>query len=192
MLALGASDLADKETDPFMARELSCAAMSHRVQAISALNAGISAGLTRFEQGNAMLATCFALLFQSVLLSDGLAEYMTFIRGTVAVGIQMGMKGMRVVFDQLFHGRQLEIVDPAITKAPLVAPHLVRAALRSLEKVAPLCKSEVEIKVYGMLLTTARALVTSSRDGEPSNILIHCSKPVPALNLTFSHDDANI
>ncbi|RDL38002.1 uncharacterized protein BP5553_05435 [Venustampulla echinocandica] len=164
MLALGASDLADHETDPSKASELKCAAMSHRVQAISSLNAGISAGLTRFEQGNAMLATCFALLFQSVLLSDGLAEYMTFIRGTVAVGIQMGMKGMHVLFDRLFHGREMEIVDPLITKAPLITPHLARAAIRSLEKVGPLCKSVVEVKLYGMLLTTARALVTSSRD----------------------------
>ncbi|TVY40685.1 hypothetical protein LOCC1_G007685 [Lachnellula occidentalis] len=49
-------------------------------------------------------------------------------------------------------------------QASSVDPVLVRAALRSPDEVALLCRTELEKGVYGMLLGTERALVTSSRD----------------------------
>jgi hypothetical protein len=163
MLALAASELAEQHPE---SSQLSCTAMSHRVKAIGALNTAISSGMTHFEQGNAMLATCFTMIFQSVLIEDGLAEYLTFIRGTIVVGIQMGIKKMHILFDRLFGDRDLESIDPKMKAASLIEPELVRIAIRSLEKIAPLCKSRLEIEVYGMLLSIARALVTSSRDGK--------------------------
>jgi hypothetical protein len=169
MLALSAQDLASVDKDPVTSKELTCRAMSYRVSAIASLNAAISRGLTRFEQGNAMLATCFALLFQSVYMDDGLAEYMTFIRGTVAVGIQMGIRKDRMLFEHLFDGNGEKLADPAMMKAPLIEPSLVRRALESLDKVQPLCKHIVEIEIYGMLLSATRALITSSRDGKPKS-----------------------
>ncbi|TVY31630.1 Sterol uptake control protein, partial [Lachnellula subtilissima] len=162
MLALAASDLTEKHLES--SQQLTCTAISYRVKAITCLNTAISSGLTTFEQGNAMLATCFALVFQSVLLDDALSEYMAFIRGTVAVGIQMGMKRMNVLFAHLFANQDLENIDPYMKAAALIDPVLVRAALGSLDKIRPLCTTELEIGVYGMLLGTARALITSSRD----------------------------
>lgn len=167
MLALGAQNLATESADalsPEAKTQLSTTALSHRVQAISCLNAAILRGINCSEDGNAMLATCFALLFQSVMIEDGLAEYMSFIRGTVAVGIQMGMKRMQVLFDQLFEDKDLKVIEPAMLKAPLIDPGLVRLALESLERIEPLCQSKVERETYGMLLSTARALITSSHD----------------------------
>jgi hypothetical protein len=177
MLALAASELAEEYPE---SSQLSCTAMSHRVKTIGALNAAISSGMTNFEQGNAMLATCFTMIFQSVLIEDGLAEYLTFIRGTVVVGIQMGMKKMHILFNHLFGDRDLEKIDPKMRAASLIEPELVRVAIRSLEKVAPLCKTKLEIEVYSMLLSSARALVTSSRDGKPV--------PVALENLVHYHD----
>ncbi|KAG9229064.1 hypothetical protein BJ875DRAFT_211741 [Amylocarpus encephaloides] len=164
MLALSASDLADLEPNPVISKELSCKAMGHRVSAISALNNAISEGLRNYEEANAMLATCFSLLFQSVMIEDGLAEYMSFIRGTVTVGIQMGINKYPVLFKTLFEGNGEAAVDPAMLAAPLISPTLVRGALGSLERICPLCKHPVELEIYGMLLATARALITSSRD----------------------------
>ncbi|KAL2159135.1 hypothetical protein VTH06DRAFT_2567 [Thermothelomyces fergusii] len=51
-------------------------------------NGGGRAGAV-FEEGDALMATCFALTYQSVLLEDGMAEYMTFIRGIIIVAIQI-------------------------------------------------------------------------------------------------------
>jgi hypothetical protein len=166
MLALAAQDMASIDKNPVTSKQLITKAMTHRVSAISALNTAISNGLSRFEQGNAMLATCFALLFQSVYMEDGLAEYMTFIRGTVAVGIQMGIRKDKILFEHIFENNGEKLVDPAMMKAPLVDPSLVRRVLASLEKVQPLCKHVVEVEMYGMLLSAARTLITSSRDGK--------------------------
>ncbi|KAF4630476.1 hypothetical protein G7Y89_g7661 [Cudoniella acicularis] len=165
MLALAGSELADKASNPSTQHQLACTAISHRVQAITSLNASLAQGITRVEQGNAMIATCFSLLFQSVLIDDGLAEYMSFIRGTVAVGMQMSIKGLTILFDKLFEDKEMEVLEPLLLKAPLLEPVLVKRALRSLERIEPLCQTRLEREIYGMLLSTTRALITSSRDG---------------------------
>jgi hypothetical protein len=161
MLALSASDIACNTED----KGLAVVAMTHRVKAIEAFNLAVGQGLTTYEQGNAMLATCFALLFQSTLLNDGLSEYMSFIRGCIAIGIQMATKRFKFMFVKLFGDDQLEELDPLLQNAGLIDPHVVSLACRSLEKMAPLCKTKVELSVYALLLSMARNLVTSSRDG---------------------------
>ncbi|CAG8972413.1 hypothetical protein HYALB_00001101 [Hymenoscyphus albidus] len=164
MLALSASELADEEPNPVTSKALSCTAISHRVTAITKLNVAITAGLANFEQGNAMLAACFSLLFQSVLLEDGLLEYMTFIRGTVTVGFQMGVKRHRVLFEQAFEQTEIpESIDNLMLAAPLVHPILVRKALNSLERLQPLCDHPVEIEMFKMLHEVARSLITCER-----------------------------
>lgn len=86
ILGLSASDLMVQE-DP----SLVTFAMTHRLKAIKAIKKALSETpkTNTFEEGNALMATCFALTFQSVLLDDGMAEYMTFCRGIVLVAIQM-------------------------------------------------------------------------------------------------------
>ncbi|EPE36574.1 Zn2/Cys6 DNA-binding protein [Glarea lozoyensis ATCC 20868] len=193
MLALSAQDMASVNADPVTSQQLKTKAMSHRVTAISALNTAITKGLSRFEQGNAMLATCFALLFQSVYMDDGLAEYMTFIRGTVAVGIQMGIRKDKILFEHLFDDNGEKLVDPAMMKAPLVDSSLVRMALASLEKIQPLCDHVVEVEIYGMLLAAARALITSSRDAwhELRKIYAHFSYFMPQSSFNHLINPAN-
>lgn len=161
MLALSASDIVCYTED----KSLTVTAVTHRAKSIEALNAAVSRGLTTFEQGNAMLATCFVLLFQSTLLNDGLGEYMSFLRGCIAIGMQMGLKRMRFLFTKLWGDENLEAIDPVLQKAPLIEPQVVSMACRSLEKMGPLCKTKVELKMYGLILSMARNLVTSSRDG---------------------------
>lgn len=173
MLALSASDIACFSED----KSLIVTAMTHRVKSIEALNAAVSRGLTTFEQGNAMLATCFVLLFQSTLLNDGLGEYMSFIRGCVAIGMQMGIKRMKFLLTKLWGDESLEEIDPALHKAPLIEPQVVSLACRSLEKMGSLCKTEVELKMYALILSMARNLVTSSRDG--------ACFPLATVNLPF-------
>ena len=100
----------------FAASELLCtdptlitAAMSHRVKAIKAIKkrlAEASKMNTSYEEANALVATCFALTFQSVSLDDGLAEYLTFIRGIVIVAMQMMFRNIRPMFDNLIGNEQ--------------------------------------------------------------------------------------
>ena len=162
MLALAASELATT-TDPTPL--MHSTALTHRVKAISSLNTAISNGITCYEEGNAMIASCFSLFFQSCLLEDGLIEYMTFIRGTVSIGFNMGYRRMRFLFDKLFDNQQFDQVEPMVEAAPLMMPEVVMAANRSFERFEHLCVEKVEKDVYGVLIGIARALITSSRDG---------------------------
>ncbi|KAK0099353.1 hypothetical protein ONS95_003574 [Cadophora gregata] len=160
MLALAAADIAAKQDEP----EMKVIGMTHRVQAIESLNKAIDSGIKSFIQGNAMLAACFALLFHSVFISDGLGEYMSFIRGTVAVGMKMGQSRMKFLFEKAFGDEQMELIGPALKLAPLVHTDVSRAACRSLEKFGFLCERGYELMLYGTLLSMARNLVTSSQD----------------------------
>ena len=67
ILGLAASELI--ASDPSLAE----AAMVHRLKSIQAIKRKLAAsdsGIT-YAEGNALIATCFALTFQSVILEDG-------------------------------------------------------------------------------------------------------------------------
>ncbi|PQE26409.1 C6 zinc finger protein [Rutstroemia sp. NJR-2017a BBW] len=160
MLALSASNLVANGT-PTESPDMLCTAIAHRLKAISSLNQAISTGINSFEQGNAMLATCFILLFQSTMIADGLVEYMTFIRGTIAVGTSMGMKRMKFLFHGLWVNRSAESLEVDLSQTPLIDGDLARSACRSIENLAGLCGSKGEAHMYGSLLMTARALITT-------------------------------
>jgi hypothetical protein len=198
MLALAASDLVHTETCPHQMRNT---ALSHRVKSITALNAAVQRGVNCLEEGNAMLATCFSLLFQSTLIDDGLVEYMTFIRGTIIIGSQMRFKQMRFLFDQLFKDKQLEQSEAVNNDAPMIQQDVVLGAYQSLEKFQHLCQTKLETEIYAVLFNVAHSLITSG-DGEspliPQPQLIALNETVAYLKLremyklfscSMSHDD---
>ncbi|KAE9377595.1 hypothetical protein N431DRAFT_434776 [Stipitochalara longipes BDJ] len=161
MLALSASDLACYSDDN---KELVPISISHRIKSIESLNKAVAAGIKSWQQGNAMIATCFTLLFQSVLMNDGLSEYLSFLRGILAVGMQMGQKRMKFVFERLWGHDQFESRANELAAVGLIDEELVSSACRSFEKMFPLCKTKTEIGMYGLLLSMARSLVTSSKE----------------------------
>lgn len=162
MLALAAADLASRKDDTNM----QVIAISHRVKSIEALKKSIDSGIKTCVEGNAMLATCFALLFHSVFLKDGLGDYMSFIRGTLAIGTKMSMARMKFMFVKAFGNEQLDFIGPALKLAPLVPPEVTSAACKSLEKFGFLCEKDCERQLWARLLSVARNLVTSSQDGK--------------------------
>lgn len=166
MLALSASDLASGDVQPADRQQLISVALAHRVKAISALHNAIAAGIDDYKRGNAMLATCFALVFQSTLIDDGLVEYMTFIRGTISVSVQMGMKKMKFLFLHLFGSSGLDQIDSALSEIPLIKAEVVASCCRSFDRFEHLCQSAVEREIWSNLVDIARSLRVSSRDGE--------------------------
>lgn len=82
ILGLAASELI--ATDASLAE----AAMVHRLKSIQAIKRKLAAsnqGIT-YAEGNALIATCFALTFQSVILEDGskqISDYILYPRPTV-------------------------------------------------------------------------------------------------------------
>jgi hypothetical protein len=75
ILALSASHL-----DKLAPSGLTNVAESHRLAAIKGLNSGLDTPLQSAEEGDAVLATCFALLLQSWYMDDGLRSFLILIR----------------------------------------------------------------------------------------------------------------
>lgn len=143
ILGFAASELA--RTDGGGA--LVAAALAHRVRAITAIRrrlADASRAELAHDEANALVATCFALTFQSVSLEDGLAEYMTFVRGILVVGALMVARGIAPVFDGLFDDRHHQLVAPLMRQLPLIRADWAQAAAQAVAGLRPLCAGPVE------------------------------------------------
>lgn len=163
ILGLAACDLSEK--DPSLMRF----AVAHRMKAIQAIKKALGEmpkRSTTSEEANALIATCFALTFQSVSFDDGMAEYMAFIRGVIIVSMQMCIKGLRPMFLNLLGEDSREVLRPYMSELPLIEREWTDGAVASIVNLRPLCRCEVEIEYHEKLLEMAQPLYTSSWDGE--------------------------
>ncbi|KAM0463543.1 hypothetical protein ACHAO4_000260 [Trichoderma viride] len=147
-------------------------AMNHRIRAIKAIKKRLTDASrmeTTYEEANALIATCFALTFQSVSLEDGLAEYMTFIRGIVIVGMQMMFKSIKPLFSNLFESNQDEVLAPYMEGLPLIEKGWAEAAIESIANLGPLCTRQVEIEYHEQLMNVSSQLLTNSFEAYKAN-----------------------
>lgn len=168
ILGMAACDLVP--SDP----SLMSFAMAHRVKAIKAIKkslAEIPKNGTTFEHANALVATCFALTFQSVSFEDGMAEYMTFIRGILIVGAQMYLKGIKPVFFNLVEQDSSAILEPIMSGLPLIRTEWADAAVEAIGGLRHLCRDDVEIQYYDIIMEMASKLHTSSWEGKTFSTL---------------------
>ncbi|SPO03425.1 related to UPC2 - regulatory protein involved in control of sterol uptake [Cephalotrichum gorgonifer] len=162
MLGLAASDL--MEEDP----SLITFAMSHRLRAIKSIKKRL-ADMSRstqvtHDESNAMVATCFALTFQSVQLDDGMAEFMAFVRGILIVSMQMWMKGVSPIFTNMVSEDAEALLEPLMRDLPLVQREWSDMALTAIQNLRPLCYDEVEIEYCDLMIEWVQKLYTSSWD----------------------------
>ncbi|KAK7744722.1 hypothetical protein SLS62_010079 [Diatrype stigma] len=192
ILGLAASDLTSQ--DP----ALVTSAMAHRVKAIEAIkkslanasssslatststgdsnNTSTRASTSTFDddEGNALMAACFALTFQSVRMDDGMAEFMTFCRGIVIVAVQMYCRGGggdhasasasagRFIFKHWVSADQQVLLKPLIDAVPVPPRPWTDRAVAAIEALAPLCTHPVEIEYHRHLREWARTLYVDS------------------------------
>ncbi|KAF2965962.1 hypothetical protein GQX73_g7633 [Xylaria multiplex] len=158
ILGLAASDL--MVHDP----SLVTFAMAHRLKAIKAIKKTLTdvPKTNTFEEGNALLATCYALTFQSVMLDDGMAEFMTFCRGIVIVAIQMYCKGATFIFSNFLGDDQMVTLQPLMESIPPIQKEWTDMAVGNIAALEPLCKQQVEIEYHQLITNIANALYASS------------------------------
>ncbi|KAF7549452.1 hypothetical protein G7Z17_g6371 [Cylindrodendrum hubeiense] len=147
------------------------AAMNHRIKAIKAIKkrlAETSNTTISYEEANAMVATCYALTFQSVSLEDGLAEYMTFIRGIMIVGIQMMFRGIKPIFGNMIEQDQDAILEPYMENLPLIQKTWADTALEAVTNLKALCHEQVEIEYQQALVEIVQNLYVNSWDAYKS------------------------
>lgn len=163
MLALSASDLTVTQAST---PDLVYSAMAHRIVAIKSLNQAMSKGIHGFEEGNAMLATCYMLLFQSVYLEDCLAEFMSFMRGCAVIAKDMGYKRLKLLFSAPLGMNILSKMDSLLIDARDVNPEHVDTACKALDAITPLCQKEYEKSFHKYILKATHALYNSPREGQ--------------------------
>jgi len=126
---------------------------------------------TMFEEGNALMATCFALTYQSVLLEDGMTEFMTFIRGIMIVAISMYCRGATLLFGPLLGDRQTQLLEPHMKGLDLIDAGFAARAVAAVEGLRGLVEGpagepvegrEVEWKYWEMIGGMAGNLAVSS------------------------------
>jgi hypothetical protein len=142
-------------------------AMGHRIKAIRAIKKRLmeaSRSSTTYEEANAMLAACFALTFQSVSFEDGMAEFMTFIRGIVVVGMQMMFKGIKPLLGNMMGHEQDAILAPLMETLPLTQKGWADSAVEAIENLRPLCVEPLEADYQARLLEIAQKLHVNSYD----------------------------
>ncbi|KAH7040496.1 uncharacterized protein B0I36DRAFT_310807 [Microdochium trichocladiopsis] len=139
-------------------------AMAHRLKAIKAIKKTLAnvPKASTFEEGNALMATCFALTFQSVCLNDGMAEFMTFCRGIIIVAIQMYHKGSRFIFHDFVGEDQMAILQPKMEQVPPILSELTDAAMASLRQFEPLLTRQIDKDYHAFLVKITEALYTDS------------------------------
>jgi hypothetical protein len=166
MLALSASDIEAGSNEH--SSELAQSAIFHRILAIKYFNRALSARVHTFEEGNAILAACFILLYQSTLIDEGLFEYLTFVRGCVLIPLQMAVKDLKLLFQNLLSDEGIEKTRPYLQDLPAVDLKSVDAAYASLERLGPLCEREVEKRMHERMLDLVRCFYLSACDGMTS------------------------
>lgn len=164
ILGMAACDLMN--ADP----SLLAFAMAHRVKAIKAIKKSLAElpkqrGTTP-EHANALIATCFALTFQSVTFEDGMAEYMTFIRGILIIGTQMYIKGIKPIFVNLMGQDSSAVLEPKMVDLPLIRTEWADGAVEAIGGLRGLCRDGVEVEYFELLLDMATKLHTSSWKGK--------------------------
>ncbi|KAK1719796.1 C6 zinc finger protein [Colletotrichum lupini] len=160
ILGMAACDLMN--ADP----SLLAFAMAHRVKAIRAIKKSLAElpkqkGTTP-EHANALVATCFALTFQSVTFEDGMTEYMTFIRGILIIGTQMYIKGIKPIFVNLMGQDSSAVLEPKMVDLPLIRTEWADGAVEGVGGLRGLCRDGVEVEYFELLLDMATKLHTSS------------------------------
>lgn len=161
MLGLAASDLAAQ--DPSLVEF----GVRYRLKAIKGIKRTLSESIytDSFEEGNALIATCFVLAFQSALLGDGLVEFMTFCRGIVIVARKMHHRNDRVMFTNFAGEDQMKLTSTMVENVPKIPKAWTDMAMAAIRKLEPLFQDPVDRAYRNNLLGIATALTSSSHLG---------------------------
>lgn len=161
MLALSASHLMLTSTSP-----LASEALTYRIQAIKGLNTALSTPPTCKEDGDAILATCWALSFQATYLGESVEEFLTMMRGCSLVVSQNWREKFGTCWKRLSDESQDEIILPMVEKVPLLKRELVAEAWESIEEMRGLKMEVVEEEAFRLLSEMVRLLSVSSLQGK--------------------------
>lgn len=159
ILSLGASHLS-RLTGVDYRRE----SLVHRGHAIGGLNQALSQTSRVYGESDAMLASCYALTFQASYMGDGLADFITMVRGCALTTEKIQDENSITAFN-LQPDSHLKFMAPRLASLPAVDPILLEEAYNSLENIRPYVTGDIESDFHDALVDVITSLQVSSAAG---------------------------
>jgi hypothetical protein len=124
----------------------------HRALAVSGLNTAMSHSSTASpSELDAMLATCYALTFESSYAGIGITDFITMVRGCALMTGQIIETGVPTTF-WLPKNAHYRFMESRLSNLPVISGPLVDSAITSFEQLEPLLTKPVDRRFYSLLL----------------------------------------
>lgn len=143
MLGLAASHLS------LYGQDYTSQALSHRVQAIQALNKSLSKPCSSRAEGDARFGAIMALTFQASCMPEGMVEFLSMVRGCHIVAAHSMPSFEASAFESFTANGYTKSIRNLIAPGGFVEPadiSLFDGFAMSLRALGPLCKSPLEIR----------------------------------------------
>jgi hypothetical protein len=145
--------------------ELHSVALQHRVLAMKGFNEALSQSKRTGSDADALLDACYALVFQSAYMSDGLLDFFTMVQGCSLLSEQLKSEQVPMAFflaeKDHFHYMEDKLLD-----LPVISRELVDGAERSLAVLPPLFTQPCHPHFYQLLVAVIEALKLGSLGGK--------------------------
>jgi hypothetical protein len=136
----------------------------HRGQAIAGLNQALSQTARTYGESDAMLASCYALTFQASYMGDGLADFITMVRGCALTTEKIKEEHAPTAFN-LQPDWHFKYMAPRLQNLPSVDPRLLEDAYDGLENIRPFLTGTTEMDFHAALVDVITALQASPASG---------------------------
>ena len=168
MLALGASHL-DRIAP---VAEHTTKAIVHRGHAMAGLSRALAKSEREYGEGDAMVATCYALTFQSTYMSDGLFDFITMVRGCALITGKIREEQAQTAFN-LQPEWHFKLMEPRMKDLPIVHQPLLDSGIAALEETRQFLVTRTDHHFHGALMKVLHGLSRTSREGYTSFILVY-------------------
>lgn len=146
-------------------------ALSHRIAAIKGFNEALTRNPTTQADGDALLATCYALALQSSYMGTSISEFLTMLRGVNLLISQDWSSKYGSVFKALNRDSQVAIADERLCSVPSLNKKAAVTGRQSLIRLRNLCDDALSRNIWSFLYEVFEACETSSREGRSPLII---------------------
>ncbi|KAI9877122.1 MAG: hypothetical protein M1823_007157, partial [Watsoniomyces obsoletus] len=158
-MALGASHLSKVSGTDFLQ-----SALVHRGRAITGLQQALFDETCSSADLDSILATCYALAFQTVYLDDGLADFIGMTRGCTLMTNRIVQHNMPSVFSLLPESTEKQQTFQDVPPRPNDTI-LIRKGVEALEEFEARLSTSTQVAFFNLLISALRELRTSTRAG---------------------------
>jgi len=140
---------------------LTVPAQTHRLASIKGLNDTLSKPLSNTEDGDAVIAACYALLMQSWYMDDGLQAFLVLTRSCAWTTKWVKKQKCRSILAGESDETRLGTMKSRLKDAPRFDEGFVEKAVKSLAALEQLYDEDVLVEVSGKLMEAFKSLSVS-------------------------------